>query len=124
MDLRRLPALSVAGMSTHEKALGSHPDYPTRGLVKEIGYELDDVEYAPVEFTHPKVLEEFKNNPKEGWADPEVLPKNFYNERRSYEGRIQPQEGKVNRPRNPVGRTGMTGRGLLGKWGKCYYRSC
>lgn len=24
---------------------------------------------------------------------------------------------KVGRPQNPVGRTGMTGRGLLGRWG-------
>ncbi|KAM6441083.1 ADP-ribose pyrophosphatase, mitochondrial isoform 2-T2 [Liasis olivaceus] len=73
--------------------------------------------YSPVEYTAPSVLA----GPK--WADPEIGAKNFFPkfnekdgqvERRSHNGLYKVENG---RPRNPVGRTGLVGRGLLGRWG-------
>uniref|UniRef100_A0A8R1DL49 Nudix hydrolase domain-containing protein n=1 Tax=Caenorhabditis japonica TaxID=281687 RepID=A0A8R1DL49_CAEJA len=74
------------------------------------------LEYSPNEFTDPNVLGKV-------WADPEIpdLKKTAWN-------RI---DGKVNRvsfvceyavdsslrPINPIGRTGISGRGILGRWG-------
>jgi ADP-ribose pyrophosphatase len=57
------------------------------------------------------------------WADAQVGERNFspkYNEkdgdveRRSQNGLYGVEHG---RPRNPAGRTGLVGRGLLGRWG-------
>lgn len=57
------------------------------------------------------------------WADPQVSDKSFspkFNERdgeverTSWNGLYVVENG---RPRNPAGRTGLTGRGLLGRWG-------
>uniref|UniRef100_A0A6J0V528 ADP-ribose pyrophosphatase, mitochondrial n=1 Tax=Pogona vitticeps TaxID=103695 RepID=A0A6J0V528_9SAUR len=74
-------------------------------------------DYNPVEYTAPSVLA----GPK--WADPEIGAKGFspkFNEkdgevdRKSQSGIYKVENG---RPRNPAGRTGITGRGLLGRWG-------
>ncbi|XP_077995525.1 ADP-ribose pyrophosphatase, mitochondrial-like [Glandiceps talaboti] len=75
-------------------------------------------EYNPTDYTHEIVA----SHPV--WADPEV--RNNTGEHLKFNQR----DGKINRkshigkydvlngvPRNPVGRTGMIGRGLLGKWG-------
>lgn len=58
---------------------------------------------------------------KPSWADsPDVITITKWNEidgksdRRSYEGVYEVRDG---RPINPIGRTGVTGRGQLGKWG-------
>lgn len=65
---------------------------------------------SPVEFTHEKVLE------KPVWADPEKPDQDEILSRFSYYGPLI--LGKDGRPENPVeSTTGMTGRGLLGKWG-------
>ncbi|CAL9693760.1 unnamed protein product [Knipowitschia caucasica] len=72
-------------------------------------------EYTPVCHTDPAV------NKKPKWADPEIgkfSPK--FNaldgdvDRRSFEGNYRVESRK---PLNPRGRTGMAGRGLLGRWG-------
>ncbi len=55
-------------------------------------------------------------NPK-GWADPERISTEEIQKRISYAGKITILNGL---PRNPVGRTGMVGRGLLGNWGPNY----
>ncbi|XP_026528420.1 ADP-ribose pyrophosphatase, mitochondrial isoform X2 [Notechis scutatus] len=74
-------------------------------------------DYSPVDYTAPSVL----SGPK--WADPEIGAKNFFPkfnekdgqvERSSHSGLYNVENG---RPRNPVGRTGLVGRGLLGRWG-------
>lgn len=71
--------------------------YPSSAVVRTevmAGKESWDkcwIEYDPVEYTAPVVLA----GPV--WADGPLKP-----------------EGS---PKNPVGRTGMTGRGLLGRWG-------
>lgn len=99
-------------MKVHEKARRGRPEgYPERGEVPEklVSWEREFPGYRPVRFTHRDVLA----GPR--WADPE----DFSLVRRklqSYEGAIQfdPETGW---PRNPRGRTGIQGRGLLGKWG-------
>ncbi|KAL7677493.1 hypothetical protein ACOME3_003731 [Neoechinorhynchus agilis] len=77
-------------------------------------------DYKPFEFTHSTVLS------LPPWADPENALTLQFNtvdgsrtskvDRRSHIGKytIEPQ---TNRPVNPEGRTGISGRGLLGKWG-------
>jgi ADP-ribose pyrophosphatase len=55
-----------------------------------VPWDVEWKNYAPIEFTHPIVLAQ------PPWADPPDV---------------------IARPRNPRGRTGTTGRGLLGKWG-------
>ncbi|XP_016047299.1 ADP-ribose pyrophosphatase, mitochondrial isoform X4 [Erinaceus europaeus] len=74
-------------------------------------------EYCPVEYNAESVLA----GPT--WADPLLSESNFspkFNEkdehvdRRSKNGIYEIENG---RPRNPVGRTGLIGRGLLGRWG-------
>lgn len=73
------------------------------------------LEYSPVNYTDPAVAKKPK------WADPEVgtfSPKfNVLDgdvDRRSFGGTYRVEKGK---PINPQGRTGVTGRGLLGRWG-------
>ncbi|XP_068193768.1 ADP-ribose pyrophosphatase, mitochondrial isoform X2 [Antennarius striatus] len=72
-------------------------------------------QYKPVSYTDPSVLK------TPVWADPDIgtfSPK--FNavdgavDRTSFEGIYKLDNGK---PLNPRGRTGLTGRGLLGKWG-------
>ncbi|XP_040927694.1 ADP-ribose pyrophosphatase, mitochondrial isoform X2 [Betta splendens] len=72
-------------------------------------------EYAPVNHTSPVVEK------KPVWADPDIgsfSPK--FNtldgnvDRTSFERVYEVRDGK---PLNPRGRTGVTGRGLLGRWG-------
>ncbi|KAM9346517.1 ADP-ribose pyrophosphatase, mitochondrial [Symphorus nematophorus] len=73
-------------------------------------------QYNPVSYTDPSVLK------KPAWADPDIgssfSPK--FNsvdggvDRTSFEGNYKTDKGK---PLNPHGRTGLTGRGLLGRWG-------
>ena len=72
-------------------------------------------EYQPVEFTADAVLQNDHTAAPEGWADPTDVSRVDFNSRPSYEGQIK--LGKDGRPLNPYGRTGMVGRGLLGKWG-------
>ncbi|XP_060758001.1 ADP-ribose pyrophosphatase, mitochondrial isoform X2 [Neoarius graeffei] len=67
-------------------------------------------EYNPVNYTAPSVLK------TPAWADPDI----GFNaldgsvDRRSHNGDYSIQDG---RPLNPRGRTGLSGRGLLGRWG-------
>ncbi|XP_034296342.1 ADP-ribose pyrophosphatase, mitochondrial [Pantherophis guttatus] len=83
----------------------------------KVDWLIDWKNYSPVDYTAPSVF----SGPK--WADPEIGAKNFFPkfnekdgqvERRSHSGLYDVENG---RPRNPVGRTGLVGRGLLGRWG-------
>ncbi|XP_033827748.1 ADP-ribose pyrophosphatase, mitochondrial [Periophthalmus magnuspinnatus] len=72
-------------------------------------------EYSPVSHTDPAVTKKPK------WADPEIgkfsVKFNALDgevDRTSFEGNYRVENGK---PLNPRGRTGVTGRGLLGRWG-------
>ncbi|KAI1730032.1 NUDIX domain-containing protein [Ditylenchus destructor] len=75
-------------------------------------------EYAPVDYTAKTVLQNTKT-----WADPENPCECSFNSfdsthsvnRKSYVTEYQLDEN--GRPLNPMGRTGLRGRGTLGKWG-------
>ncbi|KAM8825487.1 ADP-ribose pyrophosphatase, mitochondrial [Synchiropus picturatus] len=71
-------------------------------------------QYQPVQYTDPSAM----NKP---WSDPDIgsfSPKfNLVDgavDRTSFEGSYKVEKGK---PLNPRGRTGLAGRGLLGRWG-------
>mmetsp|Transcript_9898 Transcript_9898/g.29113 ORF Transcript_9898/g.29113 Transcript_9898/m.29113 type:complete len:360 (+) Transcript_9898:87-1166(+) len=66
--------------------------------------------YAPIEFTAEVVA---RNPP---WADPSDASRVDFSTRHSFHGPIF-VDSRTKRPRNPMGRTGTAGRGLLGKWG-------
>ncbi|XP_051744368.1 ADP-ribose pyrophosphatase, mitochondrial [Ctenopharyngodon idella] len=81
----------------------------------KVDWETDWPQYKPVSYTAPTVLK------KPVWADPEIgaFSPQFNSldgsvDRRSYEGPYRIQNGN---PLNPHGRTGLQGRGLLGRWG-------
>ncbi|KAG7459866.1 hypothetical protein MATL_G00215280 [Megalops atlanticus] len=115
---------SVSGMPSmpstpHTKA--RCPLYPGSEIHRfpvpddKVKWETDWPQYKPVSYTAPSVL----NKPV--WADPEIgLFSPRFNaldgsvDRKSHEGEYKVQQGF---PLNPRGRTGLTGRGLLGRWG-------
>lgn len=81
----------------------------------KVDWSQDWRQYNPVNHTDPSLLK------KPAWADPDIgsfSPK--FNtvdgsvDRTSFEGTYKIEKGK---PLNPHGRTGLTGRGLLGRWG-------
>ncbi|XP_034171459.1 ADP-ribose pyrophosphatase, mitochondrial [Osmia lignaria lignaria] len=82
----------------------------------KVSWSVEYPEYKPVEYTAPSV----KGKP---WADPEISEPSF-------EPKWNTLDGNVNRksftgdyiikdgyPLNPIGRTGIIKRGLLGRWG-------
>ncbi|KAM4852552.1 ADP-ribose pyrophosphatase, mitochondrial-like [Thomomys bottae] len=112
---------NVAGENSHRNARMS--PYPGSQVERycvpneKVSWLVEWRDYSPVEYTANAVLA------RPQWADPQLGERNFcprFNEkdgdveRRSREGFYEVKNG---RPRNPVGRTGMTGRGLLGRWG-------
>ncbi|XP_031748827.1 ADP-ribose pyrophosphatase, mitochondrial isoform X4 [Xenopus tropicalis] len=113
------PAGSMA--AAHAKALTS--PYPGSQVQRrpvppeKISWAADWPEYDPVDYTAPYVL----TNPP--WADPLLGSEGFSPQFNALDGAVQRESlqgtysvvGGV--PRNPVGRTGVKGRGLLGRWG-------
>ena len=92
----------------------NHSQYPLTYLsIWNSFSKLISIFYNPIEFTHENVLTIGK---KQGWTDPENPSEINFNKRESYSGPIK-LDKKTSRPINPVQRTGITGRGLLGKWG-------
>lgn len=83
----------------------------------KISWNIEYPEYKPVKHTSPNIL----NKP---WADP-ILEDSCFKpkwnaldgsiDRRSYMGEYV--TNKDGYPLNPVGRTGIVGRGILGRWG-------
>ncbi|CAF1295785.1 unnamed protein product [Adineta ricciae] len=82
----------------------------------KVPWDVDYPDYKPVEYTTSKIL----RNPKADSPDPSKITK--YNQidnkidRRSFTG-LYAIDPITNRPLNPIGRTGMTGRGRLYHWG-------
>lgn len=74
--------------------------------------------YNPIEYTAPILLETNKDGtPKHSWVHPQDIK-----EAQDKLGGIQSYydiifSEKDKRPLNPMGRTGVSGRGVLGKWG-------
>lgn len=81
------------------KCLQEYPEYPKRASIED--------PYVPIYFNH-------SDNDAREYSDPEdptEMQKLTFN---SYESDVKIVDGY---PQNPIGRTGMTGRGLLAKWG-------
>jgi ADP-ribose pyrophosphatase len=113
----------------HVKARSqANPSYPKRAEVSDaqVSWAVDAPNYKPVSFTSPKVITNDETvNPK-GWADPPSIADTVKRRQpTSMSGPVQwgpstsyEENGKhVELPRNPRGRTGIEGRGLLGRWG-------
>ena len=103
----------------HVKARSAHPAYPARAEVADADVRWPgSAEYDPVEFTHPVVIANDVTLKPGGWADPAnpANPAIDWSVRESFEGAIR-FVANGGAPINPRGRTGMHGRGLLGKWG-------
>jgi ADP-ribose pyrophosphatase len=91
------------------------PSYPERVAVPDdrVEWRVELPGYAPPYFVDPVVLAaDLRINPK-GWADPEEIGA-VERTLRSFEGPVALVDGV---PMNPRGRTGLRGRGLLGRWG-------
>ena len=109
---------------SHVRAVGPHPAYPPRGRVRSIPWTQADDNYTPITFTHPTVLKNATESPFP-YAD-RRCETSFADTRMTIRKRGRSVIKKTLRtagawhgemPRNPVGRTGITGRGLLGKFG-------
>ena len=95
---------------------GSAPGYPPRQSVSEndAPWAQPFSNYEPPEYTSEVV---FRNEGK--WADPkdiQVLNRKFLT--RTSRGEVAVSLDSRGRPLNPIGRTGIQGRGLLGRWGR------
>ena len=110
---------------THTVHTSKHPAYPARGKVNNPDWDVPERGYAPTDFTsHVVIANGAPVNPK-GWADPAEWTPALATEVFRRESNALVHGGKVlsgpdGKPRNPAGRTGMIGRGLLGKWGPNY----
>ncbi len=89
--------------------------YPERFLVPDNKASWDTgYSYAPDYFVADVVLAQDSSVKPGGWADPEDIDK-LERKIHSYVGEVQFDD--QGHPRNPYTRTGLKGRGLLGKWG-------
>ncbi|HKZ18110.1 MAG TPA: NUDIX domain-containing protein [Geobacteraceae bacterium] len=95
------------------------PEYPERFPVPDesVIWEADLPGYNPPYYVAPVVLKNDCTTNPAGWADPEDIAAVAV-PAESFAGRLNLDE--ADRPMNPVGRTGIAGRGLLGKWGPNY----
>jgi len=94
---------------------GERPaSYPPRQRISidQAPWAIECPEYDPPYHVEAAVLEHDRTRVAGGWADPEdVILANDT-------GRIQPgSRDALGRPLHPLGRTGMAGRGALGRWG-------
>ena len=99
-------------------------EYPSRFIVplhKKM-WEKPFKEYQPPYYESPRLKEQDRTRHSGGWADPADVSKEEFlrwsavGYLRSFEGPIQHDE-LTGRPLNPMGRVGIQGRGVLGKWG-------
>ncbi len=114
-----LSADSSGASSPHVKARTERPDsYPPRTVVSPdaVDWTIPLHGYCPPEYTAPKVLAMDRSrdaNDPSLWADPPD-PSIVRSSIQSFEGPLQFDR---DRPLNPRGRTGISGRGELGCWG-------
>uniref|UniRef100_A0A1B6JXX1 Nudix hydrolase domain-containing protein n=2 Tax=Homalodisca liturata TaxID=320908 RepID=A0A1B6JXX1_9HEMI len=82
----------------------------------KVNWDIKWEEYNPVDFTAPFIKNQI-------WADPEITDVTFKPQWNSVDGNINRQsfDGKYkivkSYPLNIYGRTGINGRGVLGRWG-------
>jgi ADP-ribose pyrophosphatase len=100
-----LPALDP-GQPHHKAATDAPQDYPKRKLGPDapISWDIAFPDYSPTAYTSPKILKQ------PDYADPPIAAGPFT----SFETLREDAQGL---PLNPRGRTGITERGVLGKWG-------
>jgi ADP-ribose pyrophosphatase len=105
--------ITRATKSRTEKAAG----YPERAPVPtaKAPWTARYPDYDPPDYTARVVLDQDRTIRPGGWADPPD-PRAVGREFTSFEGPVVLDE--LGRPMNPFGRTGIQGRGLLGKWGQ------
>lgn len=108
--------------ASHIKARLEKPSiYPDRYEIPEsfVSWDIPFENYNPPYYVAPQVIENDSDKKLGGWADPEDVEKvRKIRSITSYEGEVlYDQNG---RPLNPRGRTGVSGRGLWGKWGPNY----
>jgi ADP-ribose pyrophosphatase len=88
--------------------------YPERQRISidEAPWSLDCADYAPPYYVDEAVLAADATSQGGGWADPEDVSK--LGDSLTERAKAHDDSG---RPLNPRGRTGIAGRGLLGRWG-------
>src|SRR5436305_64251 len=109
--------LGMQGASLHPKArAGRARGYPPRFPVPDerVRWEVAFPGYAPPYHVDPVVLAQDRTQNPRGWAEPEDIER-VTRAFHSFLGTVAFDER--GRPRNPRGRTGLAGRGLLGLWG-------
>lgn len=113
--------MDPAAKGWHVKARYDRPpEYPERFPVpdEQVSWESEYPEYDPPYYVSPVVLKNDHSKNPSGWADPEDLSQMPEIPGESFTGILH--SDPQGRPLNPVGRTGLAGRGLLGKWGPNY----
>lgn len=107
-----------------DRPLAVAAGYPDRFCVphSKLSWQHAMPEYAPSWYESPRLVEQDRTKVPGGWADPADVTKVEFHlwsksgYMRSYEGPIV-HDAETGRPLNPLGRTGIAGRGALGKWG-------
>ena len=101
--------------------------YPHRAAVADPN-DWDDAAYNPAVYHAPVISDESK---LPNWADEMNVPAEVVGSRLSYVGGVQTTvsqvctlDGKTGKYRNPNGKTGLRGRGLLGRWGANHAADC
>lgn len=94
----------ASGSLSYSDRVKVSPDYQN--------WSVDYPDYNPVDYTDEFVS---VHGVEQGWADPADVTEVDFSTRFSHTGEIQFDES--GRPLNPAGRTGLRGRGKLGKWG-------
>lgn len=107
-----------------EKDLATAAGYPARAPVPAHlrAWRHDYPDYKPPFYESPKLALQDRTIVPGGWADPAAVSRQEFLEwsasgqMKSFECPII-HDQRSGRPLNPLGRTGIEGRGLLGKWG-------
>ncbi len=91
--------------------------YPERQFVKptEVAWPMYLMAYYPPYFVSQSVIKNDETKNEKGWADPEDV-KLVAHDFKSFEGNVL--FDRYGKPLNPIGRTGLAGRGALGRWGR------
>jgi hypothetical protein len=110
----------------HLKIRGERPDsYPPRLRVPidEAPWGVECLDYTPPYHVDPSVLSNDRSEKAGGWADPEEF---VTAQEPGAHGRgvmeMAEFHDAAGRALNPRGRTGIAGRGLLGRWGPNLYQ--
>ncbi|MHC4079779.1 MAG: NUDIX domain-containing protein [Planctomycetota bacterium] len=109
-------AFNLVSDDFHLRIRGERPPaYPPRQRISIdfAPWSVECPEYEPPYYVHESVLANDPEKVPGGWADPEDFAAVADMARF---GGVRNRDGRE-RPLNPRGRTGLAGRGLLGRWG-------